>query len=98
MPKTDVPTQVLRSNFPLSLNELLSSISCSTINRKKDGVVSLFMCSVSPSCKSEELRANRDATRIDIQVVTGDIRVWRLTYNPRKPDLVIRNGCASSPA
>jgi hypothetical protein len=91
-------TEVLRSQTPLRLNEIISSISCSNISRKKDGVVSLFMCHVSPSCKSAELKAQKDATRIDIKVHSGDIRIWRLTYNPRKPDVVIKNGCDGSPA
>lgn len=95
--KRNTCTKVLHSQTPLRLPELLKSISCSNISRKKSGVVSLFLCHISPSCKSAELKSQKDATRIDIKMGSGEIRIWHLAYNPRKPDVVIKNGYNGSP-
>lgn len=91
-------TLVLRSQDRYSLEQLTSTIACSHIDRRKRGRVSLFMCHVSLNCPCKELLLYREATRVDIDLKSEEIRVWLLTYHPTKPDVVIKNSVVSSPA
>lgn len=84
-------TKVLRSQLPLSLDQLISSISCSNIDRKKLDKISLFMCQVSNKCPNTELKIHKNASRMDIDMKSGKVRVWLLNYDPHRPDLVIEN-------
>lgn len=78
--------QILQASQQMSLEDLLTRITSSHIERK-DGVIALFMCSISPSCKIPELLLNPNATRIELSA--GDVRVWLYEFTPRKPDFII---------
>lgn len=84
-------TKVLHSQSPISLDQLISSISCSNIDRKKLGKISLYMCQVSQKCPNTELKMHRDASRMDVDMKSGKVRVWFLNYRPHRPDVVIEN-------
>lgn len=84
-------TTVLRSESSFPIDRLLASVTASSIERYKDGKVALFMCQVSASCPSDELRMNRTPTRMDLDPLKGNVRIWLMGYNPRKPDVVIEN-------
>ena len=83
--------KVLRSQSPLPFNEITSGISFSGIERGKKGIITLFMCHVSKGCPNPEVQLHRDATRMDFDFTKGEIRLWKLAYNARKPDVVIEN-------
>jgi len=87
-----MPTKVVCASLPVSLKKILSSIVFSNINRKKDGFISLFLCHIPPCCHLPELKELQDASRIDLNLKTGEIKVWQMVYNPDLPDLVIQNG------
>ena len=81
-------TQVLKSSVQLSLQELCTRITSSHIERSP-GFIVFFMCSISPSCKIPELLQNKTASRIEIDINAGDIRVWLYDYTPDEPDILI---------
>ena len=87
-----IPTLVLRSETPVVLEDLISSIACSNIDRRTNGIVSLFLCHITPSCRNTELKKFKDVTRLDIDLASGEIHVWHLLYTESKPDVVIENG------
>jgi hypothetical protein len=92
------PTVVIRSETPAPIEDIVSSIASSSIDRRVKGIVSLFMCHVTPSCKVKELQKYKDETRIDIDLVSGELHLWHFAYDPNKPDVVIENGVCCSPA
>ncbi len=90
--------KVLRSEEALPLDQFISSVACSNIDRRKGERISLYMCQVSQSCPSKAIRQHRDASRMDIDMTTGKVRVWFLAYNSRKPDVIIENAVLPSRA
>lgn len=90
-------TQKLRSESPLPFDKLISGISFSGIERRPKGPTSLYMCHVTQGCPNTEVKQHREATRIDFDFVTGEIKMWLLAFDPSKPDVVIENAVLPLP-
>lgn len=84
--------QKLKSSCKISLDEFLKKITSSHIERTEKSII-FFMCSISPSCKISELIQNSPASRIEVNIKTGDVRIWFYDYKPRKPDILIKGVC-----
>jgi hypothetical protein len=78
----------LRASVQVPLEELLTRITSSHIERRK-GFITLFMCSISPSCRIPELLLNPSASRIEIDIEKGKVKVWLYEHKPKKPDVLI---------
>jgi len=79
----------LKASHQITLEKLLTKITSSHIERR-EGFITLFMCSISPSCKIPELLQNSIASRIEIDINAGNVRVWLYKYIPGKPDFLIK--------
>jgi len=96
MLKTNKSVEKIQAQAPISLKEVLKSIAFSNIERYKTGIISLFFCHVSANCNLPELKKYRNPIRITIDSKSKTIKIWRLMYNARKPDITITNALTGS--
>ena len=80
--------RVLQASNRFDLDRVLGWINSSHIERET-GVITLFMCTISPSCEIPELLLNRQVTRVEVPITTGALRIWLFEFTPDRPDIVI---------
>lgn len=81
-------SNVIASPEEYSLKKMSAWINASSIERDK-GIVSFFLCNISPSCPIEILRTYRFICRIDIDLYSGSLLIWWLEFIKDQPDLII---------
>ncbi len=83
-------TLVIQADEPYSVEQLIAWCNASSTERSPE-VISLFICMVSPSCILPILPQNRRLSRIDLDLITGDMSIWELVYDPDNPNYIIED-------
>jgi hypothetical protein len=71
--------------------EKISSWITSLSNITQDNKSIFFICKISNQCKIKELLRYENPNRIEIDLITGNIHIWNVSYHSDNPDLIIES-------
>lgn len=85
------PVDVAQSHELFELKQVINWLNGSNIERS-DNCISLFLCNISSNCPFKDLFNHQlYASRIDLDLLSGSLLVWRFEYFTDQPDLVLFN-------